>query len=1129
MDTFIENLLYSKAAPVNLGQYMTGANWMDKSFLAVAWKNLSLREAAANVLPLFGNKPFSDKKYQEILRTGKSGVLNKEIRQFWREVNKQVQDTTSLFSGTAPQRIAEQVAEFEPVKVKGVKRGLGKAASKAAKKAAPSAPEPTAESGAVVEVEPGDLGATPQELTEKAKSMIQVYKPGGKPKSMIPAFQPFGKPKSSLAALKRKEAEEIDDDEPEPPLKALKLPQVPLDEKLALGYEFNTATQKNPPSDVSAAATTSNLFMPSDSGENILFNAYEAPEEESAALPPQLQQLSKNPNVPFSMGQAIGTDAQVPTGTMSAASSSSSASSASASFGSGPTKGFFYEPEFKIGKDGTPKIYGPTSVQEPGDADYGYKDVVYPEKKEEKKKSIFSGGGSGRSGRQYPEEVMKVIRNIAQGDETAILAEEGRFFRHMLSAEFHRALVENRRPGESVDDMYSRIVDTYASKMTRDQQLKFRTVMNDLRKQQTANFPAAEKNKGYILPSNVDPNAAPIKVALQNLGDWIDQKIDPQQIGEAIGGIVGFALGESLGKGVSTGVAAEGAGVFLGSYIGQKLKQANKWLIDTATNAMISTNTRDDLKFSGPAAVTGPSTLANTPTNLSVTAIRQVGGVPGLTQADKEDVQMTTAQQYGLTQSSAVTTMDMKNLKGAMVVAAPEASTEKGDDESTVDEDIFMTFPDKDVVAQRQMLTIEYGKEDEVAAEEIAEKRLEKFYGRNQAGELDPDPFSHLQGRHTTAVKTKTREGAISPTSSTGDRTLPYFDENTGGVKGSESMSEAEKAGETKYPVEMYKALEGPKGGPVVAFRGGQRVPQEEEKEEKEGKGEEEDKRLPIVGDMRRPGRVVAGTPPDSPVASRPGSRVSEVSRGSGGSRMGLREFEDDEEESEAGSEALEEEKKGIRGRRFRRRPVDGGGGGGGGGGYNIMDTAAGKVKPPLLRPEFPVGSSALVEEVNENPTAVLLDKLMWQSFRNYQWETNEESDNILYQSALRETHLRFSDNFPIDKDGSKGKFALYLREMHDPVLLGLKAGRRFREEGAFIGQCTTGWDGNSLVEGEPPFRDVFMPADVDIPENSPYKTFTATNDTNIPDSERLQGGKISMQDSEKWEMVNQFITSTVS
>ena len=71
------------------------------------------------------------------------------------------------------------------------------------------------------------------------------------------------------------------------------------------------------------------------------------------------------------------------------------------------------------------------------------------------------------------------------------------------------------------------------------------------------------------------------------------------------------------------------------------------------------------------------------------------------------------------------------------------------------------------------------------------------------------------------------------------------------------------------------------------------------------------------------------------------------------------------------------------------------------------------EVKEPLLRPSFQEGGAEVIDEIHKDKNLQIINRLMWQSFKNYTWESNQEQDNPLYAKQLIEEAHRFAS--PLD------------------------------------------------------------------------------------------------------------------
>ncbi len=77
------------------------------------------------------------------------------------------------------------------------------------------------------------------------------------------------------------------------------------------------------------------------------------------------------------------------------------------------------------------------------------------------------------------------------------------------------------------------------------------------------------------------------------------------------------------------------------------------------------------------------------------------------------------------------------------------------------------------------------------------------------------------------------------------------------------------------------------------------------------------------------------------------------------------------------------------------------------------------QVKEPLLRPFFKEGGADIVNTINKDQKLQDINRLMWQSFNNYQWESNQEVDNPLFALELAQEQLRFQFSFAWRRDSS--------------------------------------------------------------------------------------------------------------
>lgn len=190
----------------------------------------------------------------------------------------------------------------------------------------------------------------------------------------------------------------------------------------------------------------------------------------------------------------------------------------------------------------------------------------------------------------------------------------------------------------------------------------------------------------------------------------------------------------------------------------------------------------------------------------------------------------------------------------------------------------------------------------------------------------------------------------------------------------------------------------------------------------------------------------------------------------------------------------------------------------------------------PLLRPEFYEGGSSFVGEINKDVRVQTIDELMWQSFKNYEWESNQTKDNPLWGQQIAEEAARFSSPL-INEELLPEQNMQAINEIHSSNVSMLPFEMSVPEANDALMDAVP-LDGEVNVDdsyeqrvsqAEKEFRDVDLPDWFTIPESNPLNKFTPADGTQYPDSERLQPGKISSYWWEPKEKENQFIFVTRS
>lgn len=190
----------------------------------------------------------------------------------------------------------------------------------------------------------------------------------------------------------------------------------------------------------------------------------------------------------------------------------------------------------------------------------------------------------------------------------------------------------------------------------------------------------------------------------------------------------------------------------------------------------------------------------------------------------------------------------------------------------------------------------------------------------------------------------------------------------------------------------------------------------------------------------------------------------------------------------------------------------------------------------PLLRPSFYEGGSEFVTTMNHDVNVQTIDELMWQSFKNYQWEVNQTKENPLWGQQLAEEAARFASplineelipeqNMEAEQELHYAKSNLLAFEIK---LSG--SGDSFMDAVPLDGEVNVDDSREHRVkQTEREFRDVDLEDWYSMPENNPLKKFTATEGTQLPDTERRHPGTISSYWWESGLRENQFIFQTRS
>jgi len=184
----------------------------------------------------------------------------------------------------------------------------------------------------------------------------------------------------------------------------------------------------------------------------------------------------------------------------------------------------------------------------------------------------------------------------------------------------------------------------------------------------------------------------------------------------------------------------------------------------------------------------------------------------------------------------------------------------------------------------------------------------------------------------------------------------------------------------------------------------------------------------------------------------------------------------------------------------------------------------------PYLRLFMPEGNANVVTEINENPQAKQMNRQVWYSFDNYDWEANEEEDNPLRLYNMVDEARRFHGQ--LDKEELMPQMASEaIQESYN----------RFPKE-IFRFPSTCAQEANSIVldvrgggpqvpqtvdETETSFHDVYMKPWIEIPESSPWKRFTQVEGTQISDSQIRDPSHLHTNTAYEERDENMFIYTT--
>jgi hypothetical protein len=189
------------------------------------------------------------------------------------------------------------------------------------------------------------------------------------------------------------------------------------------------------------------------------------------------------------------------------------------------------------------------------------------------------------------------------------------------------------------------------------------------------------------------------------------------------------------------------------------------------------------------------------------------------------------------------------------------------------------------------------------------------------------------------------------------------------------------------------------------------------------------------------------------------------------------------------------------------------------------------EVKEPLLRPSFDEGGANIVNEINSDPRMEAINRLMWQGFDNYAWNSNQEVDNPLYALQLIEEGHRFASPLIGEEELPLKALEAYAEVQNQDTDPPFNVDAKMTHDGDvgdFMMDIIPG--PHSILSGkgtDAMFHNVFLPSWAEIPEPSPWKKFTAVEGTQIPDTELENPSRIAGYDWPRFNHKNRFIMTT--
>lgn len=185
----------------------------------------------------------------------------------------------------------------------------------------------------------------------------------------------------------------------------------------------------------------------------------------------------------------------------------------------------------------------------------------------------------------------------------------------------------------------------------------------------------------------------------------------------------------------------------------------------------------------------------------------------------------------------------------------------------------------------------------------------------------------------------------------------------------------------------------------------------------------------------------------------------------------------------------------------------------------------------PQLRLSFREGDADIVTRVNQNPVAISADRKMWQEFRGYHYEANQEPDNPLHAGVILDEARRFYE--PLDKeDILMGQAEAAIQESYDCQMTAFTYPEEFKVYGDPFVLDTRGGGPLEPLDAESTyaqFHDVYWGQEGLIPNSSPWNQFTQSDGSQLADS-ALHGNTVfAGNDLPLLSIENAFIFTTAS